>query len=56
MKLFGVATIYNNEELVPYVMKYVQQLEYDKFIVCDNESTDNTVELLKNIQLSNMFR
>jgi hypothetical protein len=33
--------------MVPYVMPYVQRMGYDKFIVYDNESTDNTVELLK---------
>lgn len=47
MKLFGVTTTYNEEKLVPYVMKYVEAMGYDKFIVYDNESTDNTVELLR---------
>lgn len=47
MKLFGVTTTFNCEALVPYVMKYYSDLGYDKVIVYDNESTDNTVELLK---------
>lgn len=47
MKLYGVTTTYNCERLVPFVMKYAKELGYDKLIVYDNESTDNTVELLK---------
>lgn len=47
MKLFGVTTTYNNEKMVPYVMKYAEWLGYDKLVVYDNGSTDNTVELLK---------
>jgi hypothetical protein len=33
--------------MIPYVMPYIERMGYDKFIVYDNESTDNTVELLK---------
>ena len=47
MKLYGVTTTYNNEKIVPYVMKYISELEYDRFIVLDNGSTDRTVELLR---------
>ena len=47
MKLFGVTTTYNCSKLVPYVMKYAERLGYDKLIVYDNESTDDTVEKLK---------
>ena len=47
MKLFGVTTTYNEGFIVPYVMKYAEALGYDKLIVFDNGSTDNTVELLK---------
>lgn len=47
MKLIGYTTAYNVEELIPIVMPYVELLGYDKFIVYDNMSTDNTVELLK---------
>lgn len=45
--LVGVTCTYNESEMVPYVMPYVERMGYDKFIVYDNESTDNTVELLK---------
>lgn len=45
--LVGVTCTYNEAEMVPYVMPYVERMGYDKFIVYDNESTDNTVELLK---------
>lgn len=47
MKLYGYTRTYNEEELIPYVMPYVERLGYDKFIVWDNCSTDRTVELLK---------
>jgi hypothetical protein len=47
MKLIGFTCTYNEAEMVPYVMPYVERMGYDKFIVYDNESTDNTVELLK---------
>jgi hypothetical protein len=45
--LIGITCTYNEAEMVPYVMPYVERMGYDKFIVLDNESTDNTVELLK---------
>ena len=45
--LVGCTCTYNEAEMVPYVMPYVERMGYDKFIVYDNESTDNTVELLK---------
>lgn len=47
MKLYGVTTTYNCEKMVPFVMKYYEEWGYDKVIIYDNESTDNTVELLK---------
>lgn len=47
MKLYGVTTTYNNEKMVPYVMKYAEWLGYTKLIIYDNGSTDRTVELLK---------
>lgn len=46
MKLIGYTCTYNESGLIPYVMPYVEAFGYDKFIVWDNESTDNTVELL----------
>lgn len=46
MKLYGVTTAYNVEDLIPYVMPYVCRLGYDKWIVYDDHSTDRTVELL----------
>lgn len=47
MKLYGVTTTYNNENYVPFVMKYAEEFGYDKLIVYDNGSTDRTVEMLK---------
>lgn len=47
MKLIGFTCTYNEAEMVPYVMPYIERLGYDKFIVYDDSSTDNTVELLK---------
>ncbi len=47
MKLIGFTCTYNEAEMVPYVMPYIERMGYDRFIVYDNESTDNTVELLK---------
>ena len=47
VKLYGVTFTRNEELRVPYVMKYLQELGYDRLIVYDNESTDRTVELLK---------
>lgn len=47
MKFLGFTCTYNEEKMIPYVMPYVERMGYDKFIVYDNESTDNTVELLK---------
>lgn len=46
MKLIGYTCTYNEAKMVKYVMPYVERMGYDKFIVYDNESTDNTVELL----------
>lgn len=47
MKLYGVTTVYNEAVLVPIVMPYLEKLGYDKLIVLDNGSTDNTAELLR---------
>ena len=48
MKLFGCTVVKNEEGMIPYVMPYVERLGYDKFVVYDDNSTDNTVaELLK---------
>lgn len=47
MKLIGYTCTYNEADMVPYVMPYIERLGYDKFIVYDDDSTDNTVELLK---------
>ena len=46
MKLFGCTVVKNEEEMIPYVMPYVERLGYDKFVVYDDNSTDNTVEEL----------
>lgn len=47
MKLFGFTFCRNEEKLIPYVIPYIERMGYDKFIVYDNESTDNTVDMLK---------
>lgn len=47
VKLYGVTITYNEESMIPYVMPYYERLGYDKLVVYDNESTDNTVKLLK---------
>ena len=47
MKLFGVTFTYNESVMIPYVMKYLEHMGFDKLIVYDNQSTDNTVQLLK---------
>lgn len=46
MKLYGVTLTYNESDIVPFTMSYHKRLGFDKLIVYDNESTDNTVELL----------
>ena len=46
MKLFGCTFVKNEEEMIPYVMPYIERLGYDKFVVYDDGSTDNTVEIL----------
>ena len=43
MKLFGCTVAKNEEGMIPYVMPYVERLGYDKFVVYDDNSTDNTV-------------
>ena len=47
MKLYGVTFTYNESTMIPYVMRYLERMGFDKLIVYDNQSTDNTVELLK---------
>lgn len=47
MKIVGYTCAYNEEKMIPYVMPYVEAFGYDKFVVYDNKSTDNTVEMLK---------
>lgn len=47
VKLYGVTLTYNESKMIPYVMPYYVRLGIDKLIVYDNQSTDNTVELLK---------
>ena len=47
VKLYGVTLTYNESKMIPYVMPYYERLGIDKLIVYDNQSTDNTVELLK---------
>lgn len=46
IKIIGVTVTYNNEDKIPYVMPYYERMKIDKLIVYDNESTDNTVEML----------
>ena len=47
MKLFGYTVIHNEELFIPIIMPYIERMGYDKFVVYDNESTDNSVEILK---------
>lgn len=47
MKLIGMTLTYNESKMIPYVMPYYERLGFDKLYVYDNESTDNTIELLK---------
>lgn len=46
MQFLGCTFVYNIEELIPYVMPYVDRYGLDRLIVYNNGSTDNTVELL----------
>lgn len=47
MKLIGMTLCYNESQMIPYIMPYYERMGFDKLIVYDNESTDNSVELLK---------
>lgn len=47
MKLYGVTSVYNEEDLVPIVMPYLEKMGYDKLVIWDNGSRDRTVELLE---------
>ncbi len=47
MKLFGLTFTYNEEAMIPYVIPYLKRMGFNKLIVYDNQSTDNTVKLLK---------
>ena len=46
IKIIGVTVTYNSAERIPYVMPYYERMKIDKLVVYDNDSTDNTVELL----------
>lgn len=46
MKIIGYTTTYNVSDIVNIVMPYVEMLGYDKFVVYDNMSSDDTVEKL----------
>ena len=47
MKLIGMTLTYNESKMIPYIMPYYERLGFDKLYIYDNESTDDTVELLK---------
>ena len=47
IRLYGVTVVYNEQDLVPIVMPYIEKMNYDKLVIWDNGSTDNTVELLE---------
>lgn len=47
IKFYGMTLVYNESHMIPYLMPYYERMGFDKLIVYDNESTDNTVELLK---------
>ena len=46
MKFFGYTVVYNEETLVPYVLPYILQMGYDKYVIYDDGCTDNTIPLL----------
>lgn len=54
MKLIGCTICFNEEFLVPFVMPYVRLIDYDKFIIYDNHSTDKTVSLIQ--EYANKYR
>lgn len=47
IKLYGMTLVYNESKMIPYIMPYYERLGFDKLVIYDNESTDNSVELLK---------
>ena len=47
IKLYGMTLVYNESIMIPYIMPYYERLGFDKLVIYDNESTDNTVDLLK---------
>jgi hypothetical protein len=47
IKLYGMTLTYNESKMIPYIMPYYERLGFDKLVIYDNESTDNTVDLLK---------
>lgn len=47
MKLIGMTLCYNESRSIPYIMPYYERMGFDKLIVYDNESTDNSVAMLK---------
>lgn len=51
VKLYGMTLVYNESKMIPYIMPYYEKLGYDKLYVYDNESTDDTVEMLRSIRL-----
>jgi alpha-1,6-rhamnosyltransferase len=56
MKISVIVPCYNAEKWIEECVASVANQKYDNFelIVVDNESTDNTVEVLKNLQASGL--
>ena len=46
MKIGGVTVVFNESNMVKYIMPYYERMQIDKLIVMDNLSTDDTCEQL----------
>ena len=49
MKLIGFTFVYNEEGMIPYVVPYIRSMGYDKFVIYDDDCSDNTIPLLKTL-------
>ena len=58
MKVSVVMATYNGEKYIKEQLDSIcnQTYQIDEIIICDDKSTDNTVELIENYILSNSFQ